>query len=702
MAQIFSKAILMMIAAILVGTGAQAATVSQASFASHDIQLVIDVPSHTITVVDTGMVELSIGSKLFELAGSAKIEFFRIDGKEIDLRTMPIGEVGQLEFDTDDSRDEFDTTAQSQLVLFESELAGTFGFAIGYSAELFQDVSNTRFSNEMVGREITGTILEEGAYLSGSSYYYPVGGESLTSFALTADIPNDWESVCDGNRLESTMSEDGTRKRQSWANPYQSDGCIFMAAPFVVRSDWVDSVEVACYFFAADTGLFDEYLSATTRYITMYNDLIGEYPYKRFTVAENFFPTGYGMPAWTLLGQQVLRLPFIKYTSLGHEVLHNWWGNSVYVDYKRGNWCEAATVYGADYRYKLMRSPDDARQYRKDILKQYNSYINEGNDFPIREFQSRTSPGSRTIGYNKGMMVYHMIEEIIGTEAFFDSWKAIYNDYREKQISWEEWLDQFEKASGDDLSYIIPQWIDRAGAPLIDIADVTPDIEAGRIQFRLAEKSGQDYRLKVPLRFSGAETVIDTSVELESNEATFTLPLPTGATTLEIDPDYHLFRQLYPEEVEPVISAVLGGEVKTFVCDGSPEMINDFTGFAENIIGDSVKVVSMAEGTGALFVLNPSTLPDDLTRNITFASDTITVDGTAYPSAGHTLVLTGRNWHGYGEYMVVISSDGTSLGRIGQLIPHYGKYSYLVFEGAKNVGKGNWEVTDSRLRVSLE
>jgi aminopeptidase N len=176
---------------------------------------------------------------------------------------------------------------------------------------------------------------------------------------MTADIPASWESVSDGNPVSTETK--GARKLQSWSNPFASDGNMFMAAPFVVKMTTVDSVAVACYFFEADTGLFESYLPATAGYIRMYSDLIGPYPFKRFSVVENFFPTGYGMPGWTLLGQQVIRLPFIVFTSLGHEVLHNWWGNSVYVDYERGNWCEGLTVYGADYRYKLQKSPDDAR-----------------------------------------------------------------------------------------------------------------------------------------------------------------------------------------------------------------------------------------------------------------------------------------------------------------------------------------------------
>ena len=42
-------------------------------------------------------------------------------------------------------------------------------------------------------------------------------------------------------------------------------------------------------------------------------------------------------------------LPFILTSSYPHEILHNWWGNCVYVDYATGNWCEGLTAYLADH-----------------------------------------------------------------------------------------------------------------------------------------------------------------------------------------------------------------------------------------------------------------------------------------------------------------------------------------------------------------
>ena len=144
-----------------------------------------------------------------------------------------------------------------------------------------------------------------------------------------------------------------------------------------------------------------------------------------------------------------------------------------------------------------------------------------------------------------------MIEEEIGAEAFFDAWKAVYDEYKGQQISWEEWIGAFEKSGRVTLSHIIPQWIDRPGAPILDIEiiDVVSDAngQTRTLTFKLLEKSGQRYSLKVPLRFSGKSVVLDTSVVLDSEQKVFTLAVPQEITALEVDPDYHLFRKLYPE-----------------------------------------------------------------------------------------------------------------------------------------------------------
>ena len=684
------------------------AAVNRVRFRTHNIHLTLDVPAHRAQVSDRGEVSVARGWNVFYLNSTAAVDSFSLADERVDFHAATLADSGSLPPELLPHLREFEADLPAQLVLLESEGEGVRSFAIWYSAEFFEDVSRMRFSRERVGGEVSGAITDQGAYLSPGAYYYPSGDESLISFKLTADIPEAWESISDGNRLSSDMREG--RKIQSWENPFKSDGCIFMAAPYVTKSTMVDRVEVWCYFFEADTGLFDQYLPATADYLRMYSELIGPYPFMRFTVAENFFSTGYGMPAWTLLGQTVLRLPFIIGTSLGHEVLHNWWGNSVYVDYDRGNWCEGLTVYGADYRYKLLQSEEVAREYRKDILKQYLSYVDEGNDFPLREFTSRSSPDTRSVGYGKAMMVFHMIEQEIGTEPFFDAWKLVYKRHIGEKIGWEEWVAAFEETSGKDLSHIIPQWIDRAGAPLItlDTAYISEVRTTCQLSCRVSQEGSLVYQLQVPNRVVIRDDLSShNSWRLSEPTDTFFFSSSPCAASVEIDPDYHLFRHLHPEEVEPIVSAILGAPKQSFVCDASDAAaIAPFTVFASSFTEDSVGVngydlLQQPDRDYVPIMLNPPELPEYLVNRVMISEETVVVQETSYPRAGHTFVLTAENSDGFEKCMVMLTDDYQSLPRLGQLIPHYGKYSFLVFEGARNVGKGQWEVTSSPLKVTL-
>ena len=96
-------------------------------------------------------------------------------------------------------------------------------------------------------------------------------------------------------------------------------------------------------------------------------------PFSKFALIENFWETGYGMPSFTLLGEQVIRFPFILESSYPHEILHNWWGNGVYPDYTTGNWSEGLTAYLADHLFQEMDGL--GAEYRKEMLSRYKNYV---------------------------------------------------------------------------------------------------------------------------------------------------------------------------------------------------------------------------------------------------------------------------------------------------------------------------------------
>jgi len=206
---------------------------------------------------------------------------------------------------------------------------------------------------------------------------------------------------------------------------------------------------------------------------------------------------------------------------------------------------------------------------------------------------------------------------------------------------------------------------------------------------------------------SHLEGRFDTVVVLEGMSGHYEFDVRGWAQSVEIDPEYHLFRTLYPEEIEPIVSAVMGTPKKRFVAyDVDEATAGLFQAFAAAISEDSAvvetqDVLSSEPKDYAPILLNPAELPDNLARMFTATDSSIVISGTEYLRAGHTFVLSGKNWEGFGGYLVVLTEDPQSLPRLGQLIPHYGKYSYLVFEGARNVGKGQWAVAESPLKREL-
>ena len=195
----------------------------------------------------------------------------------------------------------------------------------------------------------------------------------------------------------------------------------------------------------------------------MYRRLLGPYPYSKFALVENFWETGYGMPSFTLLGEQVIRFPFILHSSYPHELLHNWWGNGVFVDFAGGNWCEGLTAYLADHLIAEQRG--QGADHRRAILQRVTDYVTPENDFPAARFRNRNNAVTEAIGYGKTAMVWNMLREKIGDAQFIKALQGFYRDNRFRVASYDDIRKSFEVVSDLDLRPFFDQWIKEVGTP---------------------------------------------------------------------------------------------------------------------------------------------------------------------------------------------------------------------------------------------
>jgi hypothetical protein len=579
---------------------------------------------------------------------------------------------------------------------------------IRYQAVFAARPPDAPIHNEDPTYGISATITPAGTFLSGAAAWYPLLPDQPMRYQVRIEAPPGYLGVTSGSLIEEGVSE--SQIYSLWRTDHPLLALSLAAGPYLVTKVRAGGIPIYAYFYPQSQDLADTYLQAAKGYLELYQDLFGPYPFEKFAVVENFFPTGYGFPSWTLLGSSVVRLPFIVETSLGHEIAHSWWGTGVAVDPSQGNWAEGLTTYVADHLYQERTSAVEAVEYRLKTLRDYAALVNEDNDFPLARFGGRDSKASQAVGYGKGAMVFHMLRKRLGETAFWEGLRKLAAAKMFGTASWDDFRRMFEATSGMDLAAFFRQWIDRPGAPVLELREVTAGKRDGqwRVTGNLVQE-GKIYDLIVPVRLEGESAAVDRLLPSAQAETPFDFVLPWRPGRLLVDPEYDLFRRLSPEELPPTINGIRGStNLLVVTADNLSEpAIHAGLTLLAALRQDQAPVVAESLITDAhlkkhdlLFIGWPARrnilppLPDGLILN----DHQVVIDETAInlESADLFAALPHPRQKNLNCALFLPSALGSA--RIAaRKIPHYGKYSYVMFQQGENRLKGTWMQSDSAI-----
>ena len=513
-----------------------------------------------------------------------------------------------------------------------------------------------------------------------AGFWHPIADRDLL-FSLEAALPRDFEAISEADTLTTTMVSTGKRVTFSLAQPLRS--LHFAAGPYVVQSKQLDEVTVATYLFREDAALASAYLTKAANLIERYRQLIGPYPFRRFAIVENRLPTGYGLPGFTLLGQAVLRLPFVMANSLGHEILHSWFGNSVQVSEAGGNWSEGLTTYLADQRFA-----EDAGRgpvFRKGQLVRYRAYVHPENTMPLNTFQSGgdhqpVTRMLRAVGYDKAAMVMHMLRRHVGEEAFLAGLRSFYRQMRGQRAGWQDLEAAFAHNTPKELGPFFRQWLERTDLPDLAIEKVKVDQRQGRslLAFDLVQRTPEPYRLDIPIRITTLGGEVTKTLTTASARERVSLELDSLPTTLVVDGEYDLMRRLDPAEIPPTWSQFLGAGEKTAIAPPDAQrpdyqpLIDAFRQAGCRIAVPS-EVGNKDLARGSWLFLGDSPLRRALFADPPKNPEGLTLDVRRSPLNPE-------------EVMVLVdSASKEESGKAVAKLDHYGAFSRLRFKGGKNL-----------------
>lgn len=582
---------------------------------------------------------------------------------------------------------------------------------VSYRATFNDQVSRAPTAAEDPSYGVNGAITREGTFLGGGAYWYPVPSRTPEHRSLSISAPAGTEAVTAGRRVSRETVGAVTRSRWEEARPI---GVLALCAgPYHVEQRRVDGIDIYTYFYRDNASLAPRYLDAAAKYLKFYSDLFGPYPFEKFAVVENFFPTGYGLPSFTLLGGSVIRLPFIIDTSFPHEIAHSWWGNGIEVDQGEGNWCEGLVTYLADYLLKERRSPAEAEEYRRQLLIDYTSLVTPANDFPLSAFASRIDPASRAIGYGKGAMVFHMIRSMIGDHAFFAALRQVCRDHLYRSASWSDLVRAFSRSAGRDLSPFMEQWLVRPGGPRLSLTEVTTHRSAkGWSVSGTIVQTPPFFGLDVPLRLetAGAQVVKVTPILQERTR--FTVSSVDAPKRLLLDPEAGIFRILSPGEIPATVNSIKGSTRLVGVMTGNCRVgSSTFKDFLASLSQGGAAIINEAQLEGKEAGQNDLVfcgVPRDrsflprLPEGIESADTGFSSGGVSYRAPDGLLLLVMQRGPASGRVAALFQPlSEAACEQYAPKITHYGRYGYLVFAGGANRQKGTPAATYGGVAVDV-
>jgi hypothetical protein len=319
------------------------------------------------------------------------------------------------------------------------------------------------------------------------------------------------------------------------------------------------------------------------------------------------------------------------------------------------------------------------------------------------------------------MMVFHMLRQRLGDEAF-GKWAArFYREYRGKQATFTDVRKSLESVAGQDLGRFFADHVERPGAARLQasLSDLRESVNGGsEISFVIEQKQpGAPLQLDVPVVVQTLGRPVTTTVRLEGGLVAHTVRTEAEPVALHVDPSFDVFRLLDPRETppsigqifgEPRILAVLPSRASAAEQEAWRQLVEGWRSDSHAPETRPDADVGELPKDRAVWLLGR----DNALAGRLFASGTdytleegkLTVDREWMPLAGHVGVIVRRHPANLEKAIGWIFADGVAaLPGLGRKLPHYGKYSYLGFEGDEpaNVLKGQWTATDSPLRVDL-
>jgi len=316
-------------------------------------------------------------------------------------------------------------------------------------------------------------------------------------------------------------------------------------------------------------------------------------------------------------------------------------------------------------------------------------------------------------------MMWHMLRRKLGDENFSKGMKLFYDNNKFKVASFTDIRLAMEEVSGLDLSDFFNQWVNRTGAPQLEISNINTDMYGGKYRINITIEQKQDaeaFNIDLPINIATEDGIESFVFNMFKKEQDFQIPLKSKPLKLVVDPQYDVFRILHPLEVPPTLSKIWGSSTSLIILPKKASKVQakvneEFATKWKNTDKENFEIIydteldKLPKDKTAWIIGFDNKFASELKtqlieNNSSFSSDSVYFENEKLTKKGNSFVFTLSKTDNQDMQNIFISiGDEKAIDGLLRKLPHYGKYSYLAFNGDEptNNAKGQWPVLNSPL-----
>lgn len=241
----------------------------------------------------------------------------------------------------------------------------------------------------------------------------------------------------------------------------------FAAGKYLIRSSNFGGMAIDFYVKAGDEKWADHALNVIGKHVEFYSTKFGRYAFgNKLVIAETDEET-----LETYTGAGIMFVSPHALTSgidekLAREVAYQWWGQSVGLRSFDDTWLSQGLAEFSTLLYQ--KENLNEAQFQQTVQAELEKALAFEQSSSIRNAPKQLddqTPAFRSVVYYKGALVFNMLRQIMGDQAFDKMLQDYYAKYSGKNLTLDEFETFASKAAGRDLRFFFGQWVDSTGVP---------------------------------------------------------------------------------------------------------------------------------------------------------------------------------------------------------------------------------------------